>query len=237
VDTLPLYGKTVGPIQWSQDSRSISFVDLTAVPEQLRLHRYDLDLKQDWPRLIGEVKEVSRALVCGNTLVYVTSHQLYSVSLDSMPHYTALFSAYSVTLLACAPEYSWSQTLVGHCDPACAPEPIAFLPPDVDVRTLSLAGGNPANGESLYTALGCAGCHLAGAVAPATKGIYRRIASERLKDPGLAGMTAEQYIADSILYPNRYVMPYFSAGVMPQDYGTKLSLQELKDLIAFQMAQ
>jgi len=96
-----------------------------------------------------------------------------------------------------------------------------------------LTGGDAAAGEQLYTSLGCAGCHLAGAVAPATKGTFTRITDQRLKDNPGKWDSPEEYIADSILHPNNYVVPNFAAGVMPQDFGTKLTLPELKNIIAF----
>jgi mono/diheme cytochrome c family protein len=97
-----------------------------------------------------------------------------------------------------------------------------------------LGGGDAAAGEALYTSLGCGpACHLAGAIAPATKGTYTRIINERLKDPANANKTPEEYIAESILKPNAYVAPGFTAGVMPQDFGNKIDLQDLKNLIAY----
>jgi hypothetical protein len=109
---------------------------------------------------------------------------------------------------------------------------------DVDVTTLDLAGGDPALGQQVYTTLACGpACHQAGLVAPPTAGTYTRVVNERLNDPANAGKTPEQYLADSIIHPNNYVVPNFAPGVMPQDFANKLTLDDLKNLIAFLATQ
>ncbi|MBX3081785.1 MAG: c-type cytochrome [Anaerolineae bacterium] len=117
----------------------------------------------------------------------------------------------------------------------------ADLGKTVDVKTLDLAGGDAAAGQTAYTNRGCAGCHLneggaAYSVAP-TQGTYTRIVDVRLKDAPNAGLTPEQYIAESILYPNQYVVPGGTAGLMPQTFGDQLGLTELKNIIAFLESQ
>ncbi len=105
-----------------------------------------------------------------------------------------------------------------------------------DIKALvaqGLTGGDANAGQQKYTALGCVACHQLSPTGPPTKGTYTRIVNERLKDPANAGKTPEEYIAESILKPNAYVVPNFPPSVMPQDFATKISLQDLKDLIAF----
>ncbi|MEP7284602.1 MAG: c-type cytochrome [Chloroflexota bacterium] len=96
-----------------------------------------------------------------------------------------------------------------------------------------LTGGDAALGLAKYTSIGCAGCHVAGITGPITAGTYTRIVNERLKAPENAGKTPEEYIAESIIHPNAYIAPTFAAGVMPQDWGTKLDLKDIQDLIAY----
>ncbi len=96
-----------------------------------------------------------------------------------------------------------------------------------------LKGGDATKGEQLYTAYACAGCHLAGAVGPITKGTFYRAGTERLKAPENAGLSPEQYLATSILYPNAYIVPSYNAGVMPQNFGEKMDTTQLKDIIAY----
>jgi len=107
--------------------------------------------------------------------------------------------------------------------------------------------GDPQRGQTLYSGttpaesgqpLPCAGCHnTGGAVAPALEGMWTRIQNERLQDPALAGYTAEQYLVDSIVLPNDYVVANFAAGVMPANFGEILSLQDLADLVAYLESQ
>ena len=111
----------------------------------------------------------------------------------------------------------------------------------VDVKTLDLSGGDVAAGQTAYTNRGCAGCHLAegGAafgVAP-TVGTWARVNDVRLKDPANGDFTAEQYLAESILYPNEYLVPGGTKGLMPATFGDQLGLTELKNIIAYLASQ
>ena len=106
----------------------------------------------------------------------------------------------------------------------------------------NLDGGNADAGAQLYQSLPCAGCHLAGTTGPITKGTYVRVVTQRLKDPAYTGSpqdetTADYYLAQSILYPNAYIVPSYSPSVMPQTFGDTLTLQQLKDLIAYLKTQ
>jgi hypothetical protein len=47
------------------------------------------------------------------------------------------------------------------------------------------------------------------------------------------GVDDEVYLRESIVNPSAYVVPGFSDGVMPKDFGTRLNQQQLNDLIAY----
>lgn len=97
-----------------------------------------------------------------------------------------------------------------------------------------LTGGNASNGEKLYNANACAGCHMnAGGQGPITKGTWYRTLEQRLKEPALAGLTGEQYLAQSILYPNHYIVPNYGKDIMPKTFGDTLTIDQLKDIIAY----
>jgi mono/diheme cytochrome c family protein len=97
-----------------------------------------------------------------------------------------------------------------------------------------LTGGNAVNGEKLYTANACAGCHnVAGGQGPITKGTWYRVLEQRVKEPALSGETGEQYLAQSILYPNHYIVANYPKGLMPQGFGDQLNIDQLKDIIAY----
>lgn len=110
----------------------------------------------------------------------------------------------------------------------------ASTPIDTVMTELANYVGDATNGGTLYNgALGCAGCHTAGVVAPATAGTWTRTETERLADAALAGYTAEMYLAESITHPNDYIAPGFQANIMPANFADRLNYQELADLIAY----
>lgn len=96
-----------------------------------------------------------------------------------------------------------------------------------------LTGGDAAAGQTLYNSLICPACHVAAPTGPPLKGTYYRYATQRKQDPKNDEPTAETYIAQSILYPNAYVVANYPASVMPSNFGDQLTLQQLKDLIAY----
>lgn len=122
-------------------------------------------------------------------------------------------------------------------------------PPGVgtDVATVltAVAGvtGDAARGEALYHGteratrggvLGCQGCHQqsANATGPMTDGTFTRVETERLAEPQFAGYTPEQYLVESILMPQAYIVPGFQ-NLMPQNFGDRLTDQDLADILAY----
>lgn len=92
-----------------------------------------------------------------------------------------------------------------------------------------------ARGEQVFLNSGCTGCHTieglsAGTVGPVLTNIGT-VAATRID-----GKTAEEYIRESVLSPNNYVVEGFPENVMPQTFGDTLSQQELDDLVAFLLA-
>jgi mono/diheme cytochrome c family protein len=104
--------------------------------------------------------------------------------------------------------------------------------------TKELPAGNPENGSALATAQGCVGCHVATQTGPAwaasadQPGIGERAAT-RITQPDYTGAatTPEQYLFESIVAPGVFVVEGFQP-LMPPDYGTKLTDQDVADLIA-----
>lgn len=95
------------------------------------------------------------------------------------------------------------------------------------------AVGDAVAGEALYLELGCAACHtLDGTpgVGPSYLGLGERAAST------VEGLSAEEYLRESILRPCDYVAEGFAC-VMPQNYGDQLDPQGLADLVAFLQQQ
>lgn len=118
-------------------------------------------------------------------------------------------------------------------------EPVAAI----DI-TMQLPAGDPQHGEELLEAKACAGCHFLGRVGAAPswkaeiyargKGIATR-AEERWQLDGYTGQatTPTEYLVESILMPNAYVIDGFMSGEMPQTYRQLLTDQELADIISY----
>lgn len=115
---------------------------------------------------------------------------------------------------------------------------------DVEAAVASVTAltGDAANGEALYNGamppasgavLGCTGCHAGGAQAPATVGSWSRAQNERLTLPEFADYTVEQYLIESILRPNDYIVAPYASGVMPAGYGNQLDAQNMADILAY----
>lgn len=110
--------------------------------------------------------------------------------------------------------------------------------------TKPLPVGDPQRGEVLLEVKACAGCHYLGRVGPAPswkaeiyaggKGIATR-ATERWQKAGYSGeATSEtEYLVESILMPNAYVIEGYMQGTMPQTFGELLTEQELADIISY----
>ncbi len=109
--------------------------------------------------------------------------------------------------------------------------------------------GDAKRGEQLYhgleratltnTALPCTGCHQAAfnSVGPMTNGTYTRVVNERLKEPQFADYTPEQYLIESIVLPQHYIVPGYQ-DLMIRNLGTDiLDIQDLADIVAYLMTQ
>ncbi len=112
---------------------------------------------------------------------------------------------------------------------------------DVDTILLDLEGRDPigdvANGEIIYSgALGCFGCHTAGLIAPFTAGTATRATDRIASDPLLEGYTLGQYLIESVVSPDAYVVAPEgdqAYAVMPVDFGDRITLDDLADLVAY----
>lgn len=98
--------------------------------------------------------------------------------------------------------------------------------------------GDVARGEALYNnrqtselgaRLGCSGCHTGGVAGPATVDTWDATLELRLNDPALAGYTAEEYIIESIVLPQDYIVEGWGAN-MPGGFGQSMSIQDIVDV-------
>ena len=132
---------------------------------------------------------------------------------------------------------NWQETAPDRGTPA----PMAGPPVGIDI-TVELPEGVPSNGEALATTKGCAVCHINTPTGPAWKptadipGIGTR-AEQRPTGPDYTGeaQSPEQYLLESVVIPDAYIVPGFSPGIMPKNYGDTLTAQEAADLIAYML--
>ncbi len=99
---------------------------------------------------------------------------------------------------------------------------VSVPPPD--------AGGEPnaARGEALFAANGCSGCHSLGEdtiIGPGFKGVVSRAGTR------VTGVSAEDYLSESIRSPSAFVVEGFSDGLMP--ILSTLSDADVADLIEY----
>lgn len=103
----------------------------------------------------------------------------------------------------------------------------------------SLPPGDRDRGAALANSRDCLACHRdlptgppfeAGQVAA----IGTR-AADRIQQPDYRGQatTAEGYLLESIVNPDVFVVEGYPAGLMPTDFGARLSQQQAADLIAY----
>jgi cytochrome c oxidase subunit 2 len=106
------------------------------------------------------------------------------------------------------------------------PEEVVGTVPEPGGTTLA-AAGDPAAGKTVFDSVtpSCGSCHT-----------FTPAGSEAQTGPNLDESLQDDdpnSILQSIVNPDAEITPGFQAGLMPKDYGEKLSDQQLADLVAF----
>ena len=120
---------------------------------------------------------------------------------------------------------NWEATALGDVELAELPTPT----PGAEVDPL-------ARGEQIFVSSGCGGCHTIegvsyGEVGPNLTQIGEVAATRK------ADLSAEEYIRESILNTNVYVVDGYQENIMPQNYDQQLNQSDLDDLVTFLLAQ
>jgi mono/diheme cytochrome c family protein len=121
-----------------------------------------------------------------------------------------------------------------------APPPVVEHAVGTDISQ-SLPAGDPARGQQLAEGgLGCTGCHVLAAVGPAwlpsgaQPGIGERAGTRYSQDDYTGqAVSADEYLIESVVQTNAFVVSGFQPGIMPQNYGDRLAAQDLADLVAY----
>jgi len=99
------------------------------------------------------------------------------------------------------------------------------------------AGDQMAAGRQLFTQYACDACHTltdakaTGQIGPKLDGIGNIAGS------AVPGQSAEDFIRTSIVTPNEVITKGFQPDIMPQDFGQRMSKQELDTLVSYLLAQ
>ncbi len=120
-------------------------------------------------------------------------------------------------------------------------EAAATVPPQPTPTPAPTPTPRPIQGEAAEDVIlnaGCGACHKIGSLGEAHKvgpdlSTIGAVAATRI-----AGMTAEAYLRQSILAPNAYIVPDCPnapciANIMPRDYETRLSPQQIDTIVAY----
>ncbi|MDH3943904.1 MAG: c-type cytochrome [Anaerolineae bacterium] len=126
--------------------------------------------------------------------------------------------------------------------PEPSPTPNWKLPSGTDI-TVALPEGDAERGVKVVAQYGCLACHKVAPTGPLWA------ASEELPSIGMRGdiriqqkdytgtaTTAEQYLFESIVLPEMFVVEGFTEGLMPTVFGNTITLQQMADLIAYLLA-
>lgn len=149
---------------------------------------------------------------------------------------SCLIAAGCLLLALTANGLYWSTTVRGAAPedggPALQEAPTSWNADGLRVKVAALPAGDAEAGAQLFA--GAGGCHACHAlegdrriVGPALAGVGERAGTAR------ADYTAAMYLYESIVAPDAQVAAGFPAGVMPGNFGARLSEQELADLVAF----
>jgi mono/diheme cytochrome c family protein/uncharacterized membrane protein YeaQ/YmgE (transglycosylase-associated protein family) len=112
-------------------------------------------------------------------------------------------------------------------------KPVASLPTSGDFTKIvaDLPKGNADNGSKLYTTQGCIGCHSLEKdkrlVGPSFYGLWGRAATRK------PNMGVKEYVYESIVAPNAFIVEGYQSGLMPQTFAKTLSAQDMADLLAW----
>ncbi len=120
---------------------------------------------------------------------------------------------------------NWEETATGKApELVIAPEPTPFAADPLFA------------GRQLFVSNGCGACHTISGLSDGEVGPpLTRIGS--IAGTRREGLSADDYIRQSILDPNEFVVEGFQPNIMPQNFGEKLSEEELDILIQFLLAQ
>jgi cbb3-type cytochrome oxidase cytochrome c subunit/cytochrome c553 len=118
---------------------------------------------------------------------------------------------------------------------------VATPPPPPATVLLSdeeLAQGDATRGEGVFASQACAACHqVTGTAAPVCPNLSAigTQAATIIEEAGYAGQatSGSQYLYESIVNPGAFIVSGFADGVMPNNFMTTLSQEQIVDIVAY----
>lgn len=105
---------------------------------------------------------------------------------------------------------------------------------DADVQQ-AIINADPANGETIALTFGCVGCHAIDPNEVKTGPTWHNvgdIAIVRVPDESPA-----EYLHQSIVAPNAFVVPGYPSNVMPANFTETMSPEQIADMVAYLLQQ
>ncbi|RPI58555.1 MAG: hypothetical protein EHM56_01505 [Chloroflexi bacterium] len=94
--------------------------------------------------------------------------------------------------------------------------------------------GDATAGETVYSQVASPACNTCHSLEPDVTLVGPSLANIGTEAGNrVSGMSAEDYIRQSIVEPDAHVVEGFSPGIMPGTYGTQLTEQQISDLVAY----
>lgn len=125
--------------------------------------------------------------------------------------------------------------------PTAAPLTLASLTPEEVTAGLpedfatALAAADAGNGPNVALTNGCVGCHSTDPAVTMTGPTWHNVGDTAVnRQPGVSPAL---YLHDSIVDPNKFTVPNYASGLMPQIYADTIPLEDLADLVAYLLSQ
>ncbi len=119
---------------------------------------------------------------------------------------------------------------------AATPTPPPAAPPLLSDE--ELAKGDPVKGQTIFASQACAACHqVTGTAAPVCPNLSAigTQAATIIEEAGYKGQATSgpQYLYESIVNPSAFIVTGFNDGVMPNNFVTTLSEEQIVDIVAY----
>jgi cytochrome c2 len=96
------------------------------------------------------------------------------------------------------------------------------------------SAGEATAGETVYSQVASPACNTCHSLEPDVTLVGPSLANIGSEAGSrVSGVSAEEYLRQSVVEPDAHVVEGFAPGIMPGTYGTQLSEQQINDLVAY----